>query len=80
MAQGGKRERAVLAIVGSILVWGGFGVSALLAVVAVVLTVQGSPVAWPALLILIAVAALVGLLGLWIVRRSNVPLGDALNL
>ncbi|MFC7622766.1 hypothetical protein [Microlunatus sp. GCM10028923] len=80
MAEGKKRERVLLAIVGGILVWGGFGLAALQVIVAIVLTVQRSPVAWPWLAVSVAITTLVGLLGLWIVRRSNVPLGDAMNL
>ncbi|WP_109471932.1 hypothetical protein [Ornithinimicrobium cavernae] len=74
-----KKERLLLAILGGLLVLGGFAISAFMLVVSVVLTVQGERVEWPWMAGGIVVFAVIGLVGVWVVRRSGVPLGDAIN-
>lgn len=75
-----RKERRVLALFGALLILGGFGIAALMGVVSIVMTVQGEPVDWPGIAALVGGGAVLGLLGVWIVRRSGVRIGDAINL
>lgn len=79
VAQQPKKERLLLAILGGILVLFGFAISAFLIVVAVIIAIQGGTVDWVGIAVGVVITALIGLLGVWIVRRSGVPIGDAIN-
>lgn len=68
-----------MALLGGILTVGGLGLAAFLLVVGVVLTFQGETVDWIGLSIGVLLTGLIGLLGVWLVRRSGVALGDAIN-
>lgn len=74
-----KKERLWLALIGAILTLGGLGFAAFMLVVGVITAFQGDTVDWGPLGIGIVLTGLIGLLGVWLVRRSGVPLGDALN-
>ncbi len=57
----------------------GFAVAAFMLVVGIVTADQGKDVDWVPLAIGIVVTGVIGLVGVWVVRRSEVPLGDAIN-
>lgn len=75
-----RGQRRGLALLGGLLTLGGFGIAAFTGVASIVLAVQGKPVDWAGVGILVGGAAVLGLLGVWIVRRSGVPIGDAINI
>lgn len=70
----------MLALFGALLILGGFGIAAFMTAVSIVLAVQGEPVDWPGIAALVGGSAVLGVLGVWIVRRSGVRIGDAINL
>lgn len=74
-----KKERLWLALIGGLLVVGGYGLAAFIVVAAIIVAAQGDPVDWPWIVGGGVALALVGTFGVWVVRRSGVPLGDAIN-
>ena len=71
-----QRRRPWLALLGALLLWVGLAGTVLFAAAAVWLLVEGTQPSW----IIFAVTVPVGVLGWWLVRRSGVPLGEALNI
>ncbi|MBM9465628.1 hypothetical protein JL108_19430 [Aeromicrobium sp. YIM 150415] len=71
-----SRRRHWLAFWGALLLWSGLACTALFAAAAVWLLVDGSQPSW----IILAVTVPMGLVGWWLIRRSGVPVGEALNL
>lgn len=71
-----SQPRPLLGLAGALMFWGGLCFTLLFGAAAVWLLATGSQPSW----ILLAATASVCLIGLWLVRISGVPLGEAMLL